>query len=255
MLWYKAWLETRWRFLIGLAVLMCSAAGVVLAYPRMVELMGMVPAIDTGGELGRQIRESLELARDYRGYVWSQWFLKNMSQQWVLFAALLGTGGLLSRHAGGGTLFTLSLPVSRQRLFGIRAATGLAELLVLALVPSLLLPLLSPAVGHVYGLGDALIHASCLFVAGSVFFSLALLLSTVFNDMWRPWLIVVFGAVVLSLLEQMSHELSRYGLFRVISAESYFRGGNLPWLGLLAAAGVSVAALYAATTNITRRDF
>ena len=255
MLWYKAWLQTRWRFLIGLALLMCSAAGTVLAYPRMVELMKLVPNIDTGGALGRQIRESVELARDYRGYVWSQWFLKNMSQQWVLFATLLGTGGLLARNAGSGTLFTLSLPISRHQLVAIRAATGLAELLVLAIGPSLLLPVLSPAVGHTYGLGDAVIHALCLFVAGSVFFSLTFLLSTVFNDMWRPWLIVLCGAFVLALLEQVSPGFSRYGVSRVMSAESYFRGGGLPWLGLLASTVVSVAALYAATGNIARRDF
>ena len=52
---------------------------------------------------------------------------------WTLFAVLLGTGGLLSQASGGGALFTLSLPVSRNRLLGVRAATGLAELLVLAL--------------------------------------------------------------------------------------------------------------------------
>ena len=30
MLWYKSWLETRWRFLIGLVLLMLSACGTVL---------------------------------------------------------------------------------------------------------------------------------------------------------------------------------------------------------------------------------
>jgi hypothetical protein len=30
MLWYKAWLETRWRFVIGLVVLMASACALVL---------------------------------------------------------------------------------------------------------------------------------------------------------------------------------------------------------------------------------
>jgi hypothetical protein len=255
MLWYKTWLETRWRFLIGLALLACSAAGTVLAYPQMLKLMASMPDVDIRGELGRQVRESLELARDYRGYVWSQWFLKNMSPQWVLFAALLGTGGLLSQISGGGTLFTLSLPASRNRLLAVRAATGMAELLVLALVPSLLLPLLSPAVGHSYGIGDALIHALCLFLAGSVFFSLAFLLSTVFSDAWRPWLIVLCAAIVLGLLEQFSHGLSRYSVFRVMSAEVYFRSGGLPWLGLLASAAVSVAVLAAAARNIARRDF
>ena len=41
----------------------------------------------------------------------------------------------------------------------------LGELLVLAVVPSLLLPLLSPAVGQTYGVGDALVHGVCLFIA------------------------------------------------------------------------------------------
>jgi len=255
MLWYKTWLETRWRFLIGLVVLMCSAAGTVLAYPQMLKLIASMPEVDMGGEIGRQVRESVALARDYRGYVWSQWFLKNMSQQWVLFATLLGTGGLLSQASGGGTLFTLSLPASRNRLLGVRAATGLAELLVLALAPSLLLPALSPAIGHGYGIGDALIHGVCLFLAGSVFFSLAFLLSTVFSDAWRPWLIVLCVAIALALLEQVFRDLSRYSVFRVMSAEVYFRGGGLPWLGLLASAAVSAAALVAAARNIARRDF
>ena len=151
--------------------------------------------------------------------------------------------------------FTLSLPASRNRLVGVRAATGLAELLVLAVVPSLLLPILSPAIGQTYGLGDALVHSACLFIAGAVFFSLAFLLSTVFGDVWRPLLIVLCLAMVLAIFEQFFRDLSRYSLFRVMSAEIYFRGGGLPWLGLLASAAVSGVMLYAAARNIARQDF
>jgi len=255
MLWHKAWIETRWRFWIGLALLMLSAASTVLGYPHLLKLLPMVPDAELSGELGRQVREALELTRDYRSYIWSQWFLKNMSQLWLLFAALLGTGGLISHSSGGGTLFTLSLPVSRHRLVGTRVATGLAELFVLALVPALLIPVLSPSIGHGYGVGDALIHGVCIFIAGSVFFSLAFLLSTVFSDVWRPWLIVVCLAVALGLFDQVFPGLSRYSFYGVMSAEVYFRGGGLPWLGLLASAAVSVAVLNAATVNIARRDF
>ena len=255
MLWYKSWLETRWRFVIGLVLLMLSAAATVLAYPQVVKLLPMVSNVDLSGEIGRRVTESLELARDYRGYVWSQWFGQNMTQQWSLFAVLLGTGGLLAQASGGGALFTLSLPVSRNRLLGVRAATGLAELLVLAFVPSLLLPVLSPAIGQTYGIGDALVHSACMFIAGSVFFSLAFLLSTVFSDVWRPLLIVLCVAIVLALSEYVFPDLARYSLFRVMSAEVYFRGGGLPWLGLLASAAVSAAMLYAATRNIARQDF
>ncbi len=144
MLWYKSWLETRWRFAIGLAILILSAVGTVLAYPRVVKLLPLVPSVVDSGEVGRRLLEIAALSRTYRGYVWAQWLRQNMTQMLALFAALLGTGGLLSQSSGGGAFFTLSLPVSRDRLLGVRAATGLAELFALAFIPSLVLPLLSP---------------------------------------------------------------------------------------------------------------
>jgi hypothetical protein len=67
MLWYKSWLETRWRFVTGALLVMASAASVVFTYPRVLELMPLVPSASVGGELGRQIREAVELAREYRG--------------------------------------------------------------------------------------------------------------------------------------------------------------------------------------------
>src|SRR5262249_39097757 len=159
-------------------------------------------------------------------------------QLWALLAVALGSGGLLSQASGGGALFTLSLPVSRNRLAGVRAATALAELLVLAFIPSLLLVAFSPAVEQHYGVGDALVHSTCLFVAGSVFFGLAFLLSTVFGDVWRPALIVLCVVFALLFFEQVFRGLP-VSLFRVMSGEAYFRAGRLPWAGLLASATAS----------------
>jgi ABC-2 type transport system permease protein len=255
MLWYKAWLETRWRFLIGLGLLMCAAAAIVFAYPQVRKLIPLTSTIDTSGELGRQVAEQSALARDYRGYIWSQWFRQNMRQLWALFAALLGTGGLLAQTSGGGALFTLSLPVSRRRLLGTRAATALAELAVLAIVPSMLLPLLSPAVGETYSLADVLVHAACMFLAGSTLFSLTFLLSTVFNDVWRPPLIVLCLAFLMSLVRLSVGGPSSASLLGVMTGETYFRGGGLPLAGLFVSAIVSVGLLYAATRNIARQDF
>ena len=121
MLWRKAWVETRWRFLIGLALLVCSVAATVFTYPQVRKLLPLVPK-GFHGELGRRIEEAAELARSFSGFVWAQWYRQNGSQMVTLFAAILGTAGVLSRSNGG--LFTLSLPVSRERLLGVRAATG-----------------------------------------------------------------------------------------------------------------------------------
>ena len=255
MLWHKSWVDTRWRFLIGLGLLMLGATGAVLAYPKFLRVLALVPNVEVEGELGRRIREGAELGRSYHGYLWSQWLRQSMTNMLSLFAVLLGTGGLFSQGAGRGTLFTLSLPVTRKELLGVRAATGLAELLALAVVPQLLLPLLSPAVGQSYGIVDALVHGACFFVAASVLFSAASLLSTMFADVWRPALIVCGVAAVVGICEPFIGVLSRYSLFGVMNGERYFRGGGLPWLGLLASAAVSAVMLFAASRNIARQDF
>src|SRR4029077_6040335 len=115
MLWYKSWLETRWRFLIGLVLLICSAAVTVFTYPRVLQLLPLLPA-HADGEIGRRILEAAALVREYRGYVWSEWFRKNLLETWTLLAVLLGTGGSLMPASGGAALFTLSVAAPRDRI-------------------------------------------------------------------------------------------------------------------------------------------
>jgi hypothetical protein len=255
MLWYKSWLETRWRFVIGLALLMVMAAGTVIQYPAVVKLLPIADAVDRSGPFGRIISQAAEVQREFRGFVWWQWFRQNLTQTSTLFAILLGSGGLLSRSSGGAALFTLSLPLSRNALLAVRAATGLAELLVLAFVPSLLIPLLSPAIGESYSLGAVLVHGVCVFAGGTVFFSLALLLSTVFSDLWRPLLLACAAAVVLAIVEQLPGGASRVGVFHAMTGEAYFRSGALPWPGLVVSAAASAALLFGARASFAHRDF
>src|SRR5262245_13066475 len=225
MLWYKSWLDTRWRFLIGVAIVVLSASGTVIAYPRVARLIPALGPIDASGELGRRISEAAELARSYRGYVWSQSFRQNLLQMATLFAALLGSGSPLTRGSRGAALFTLSLPVTRERLLTVRAWAGLAELLVLCIAPALVLTLLSPGIGQSYSIVDALVHAFCMFVASTVFFSLSFLLSTVFSDMWRPFLLACGVAVVIAVVTVAAPELATYSIFNVMTGEAYFWRG------------------------------
>ena len=66
---------------------------------------------------------------------------------------------------------------------------------------------------------------------------------------------MVCVATVLAFAGLAFPDLSRYGIFGLMSGEVYFRGGGLPWLGLLASAAVSIALYYAAGVNFARRDF
>ena len=252
MLVYKSWLDTRWRFLIGLAVLGVAACGIVFQYPLVQKMFPTIGAMNVpDGPITTAIEDAINIARTYRGFVWQQWFGENLTYLGTLFAALLGSGSPLS-GSGRGVLFSLALPVSRSRWLSARAATGLAEVFALVVVPSLAIALLSPLIGQRYGVGDAVVHALCLFVVAAVFFSLALVLSTAFNDLWRPLLLTCLVAIGAGVAEQI---LVIDGLFAVMSAESYFLEGSLPWVGLLVSVVLTLALLYAAAANVARRDF
>ena len=263
MLWYKAWLDTRWRFLIGLVVLALAAAGCVLAYPRVMQVIAAVgnsdeavSAIAGSSPVAREnIALTLHAAATYRGYIWSQLFHNELPQLWCLFAIVIGSGGILSQASRGEGLFTLSLPISRQQLVMSRVGIALIELLALAMVPAMLLPLLSPAVHQTYSLRDAAVHALFLFGGGTVFFSAAFALATVFEQFWLPPLIMLAIAAVITFARAVAPDLARYSVAPILSAEGYFRGSGWPWPGLLAMLALSAGFLALAMRNVTRRDF
>jgi hypothetical protein len=256
MVWYQSWLDTRWRFLIPLAVLVVNIWGLILEYPHVAGLLRTVQiqadALSQTGALGRTILESVAAERTYRGYIWYQWFRNNLSQLGTLFAILLGSGSLLSGSTGTGTMFTLSLPASRNGWLAARAALGLAESVALAVIPSIAIVLLSPLAGQQYAIADAVVQSLCVFIVGAMFFSLAFLLSTMFNDMWRPLLVAGGVAIVVSVCES---QFALNGPFRVMSAASYFAAGSVPWLGLLLSVLIAGALLYGAARNVARHDF
>jgi hypothetical protein len=258
MLWHKAWLETRGRFLGGLALSLIVGFGVIYdfrATERLVPIIRNIDpsVLDTSGLVGGALKESIAAQQTFRGFVWWQWYRQNLTYLVVIFGALLGAGGLLAK-SGGATLFTLSLPVSRNRVLGTRAAIGLAELLALAIVPSLVLPVLAPSIGQSYSVTDVLVHGLCMFVVGSVFFSLAALLSNEYADLWRPVLIACIVAAVLGMIEYVP-AIAPYGIFHVMNGETYYRNAGLPWIGLLVSAGITVALLRTAAVTLAQRDF
>jgi ABC-type transport system involved in multi-copper enzyme maturation permease subunit len=255
MLWRKAWLETRGRFVAALLILTVLAGAKVYEYvvtQRMMPLAEAVLSRADSSPLGTAIREAVEVQREFRGFIWYNGFADNLTQLGVLFAVLLGCGGLLAEAKKGSALFTLSLPVTRRQLFGARVGTGLTQCFVLAMVPPLAVPLLAPAIGQSFSVIDALAHGLCLFVVGAMFFSLASFLSTLFGDLWRPLLIAILIACLAAAVQFVAPQL---GLFKVMSGESYFRNGTLPWMGFITTAVLASALLYGAAETLERRDF
>jgi len=252
MLWQKSWLDTRWRFLVPLFVVMVNIWGLVMAYTGVANVLPTVHADAVGsGSFGRLVQEAILAERTYPGFIWYQWFQQNLLNMATLFAVLLGSGNLLSGPSGG-TTFTLSLPASRGRWLAVRAILGGGELLAIVAVPSLAISILSPLVGQHYAVSSALVHTLCAFVVAGMFFCLAFFFSTMFADTWRPLLFAIGIAIVAGVVES---ELGVYGAFRVMSGAEYFWTGHVPWIGLTMCAAISAALLYAAAVSVARKDF
>jgi hypothetical protein len=247
VLWYKTWLDTRWRFLLGLAFASLAACGVVAFFDEARQLLQTrTMDLSSDNPLEQALREQLEAVQTFRGYVWFQWFDQNFSFLASVFAALLGSGAPLST-SGRGLLFSLALPVSRARWMTTRLSLGLAELFALCLLPALVIVLVAPLFGERFPLVDAIVYSICAFVASSVLFGVASLLSTAFNDAWRP--------LLFTLLLGLAVGLARLGFFDVMSAAGYFTGESFPWLGLGVCVALTAGLLYTAVVNVERRDF
>ena len=250
MLWHKAWVDTRWRFLLALALLLVLACGSSMTFPRVRDFLGSIELpVVADEEAAAAFRESLELTRTFRGYAWSNWFAQSFPVLLTLMAALLGSGSPLVK-GGSGALFSLALPVPRGRWIGTRAGTALAELFVLALAPSLVFAALAPVVGEQFAVTEALAYGLSAFVGASLFLGLAVFQSTLFNDVWRPLLLTCVGALAIGVI--VPHD---YGLFRAMGGQTYYFPGTLEWPQLLVSIAIASGLIYAATANVARRDF
>src|SRR5262245_2298473 len=254
MLWHKAWLDTRWRFVLALAALFVFACGTVMSFPTVQRLAaGVSPEQITGdASLQQEIRESLEVSRTFAGYAWSEWFADYFPKLLTLVAALLGSGSPLVK-SGSGALFSLALPASRGRWIITRAGLGVAELLAVALVPSIAISVLGPLVGEQFSMADAVIYGFCGFVVASLFFSVAVFLSTTFNDVWRPVLLTCLAAIAVAAIGVALPE--NRGLYAAMAGRTYFYDGSVPWPELLLCVVAAPALVYAAVANVARRDF
>ena len=232
MLWYKAWLETRSRFLISLVGMVALCSVVVLHGDRNV--------ID-------------EVSADYYNYVFFT-VHQILVMMWALAVTLIMMGGLLREKATGSSAFTLALPVSRTRLMMVRICMGLAQAVVLAIVPWTAMFTVGSIFGKTHSVSQAAFYLVLLLGGGLVFFAMAVLISSLISGEYTAP-VVSFGAVIVTAVALSSAALRRYNPWEFMTGSEYLnRQTNLlllpiPWLraviyvflaGLLLALSVKV---------------
>src|SRR5215813_5184977 len=182
MIWYKAWLETRFGvaflFVLFTFVFLVAGAGVRLG-------AGAVPA----NKAPRP--EELLIAADAFSF--------------ALIGAAISLAGTGIKTPSGGfqnikglhgsTLYTLSLPVSRLRLIVVRTVVGLLEMAVVIVVFTELAWRIFPQTGQ-NTMGEIFAHFVVTVICASTFYCLSLFLGTFLDDALR----LPAGMTVLALL-------------------------------------------------------
>ena len=213
MLWYKAWLETRSRFLISLIGMVVLCSLFVLHLDRNVVY---------------------EVTSDYYNYVLFSGH-QILVMMWVLAVALIMMGGLLREKATGSSAFTLALPVSRKRLMMVRIGTGLTQALMLAIVPWVAMFSVSSIFGKTRSFSQAAYYLVLLLGGGLLFFAVAVLVSSLISGEYTGP-VVSFGAVIATAVALSGAALRPYSPWGFMTGSEYLnRQTNLlslpiPWL-------------------------
>jgi hypothetical protein len=236
MLWYKAWLETRSRFLISLGGILgiCSA--------RVLRMDGLGDSAVS----------------------WYYFALQQTHEQlcmfWVLAVMLLMMGGLVREKAVGASAFTLALPVSRTRLMGVRISMGLIEAMALAIVPWAVMFLIAITTGKANSVSWALFHVVLLAGGGSLFFAFALLISSLVEGEYTAPAVSLGVALAVTMVLG-DKPLTAYNPFNFMVGREYLDKltttivGTMPWLRLTVT--ILIATLFTGISikAIQRREF
>ena len=253
MLWHKAWLETRWRFISAMVILTMLAGSSVYGYLAIAAIAAELastpasPVAESSG-VAAAIREAIEVQKDFRGFIWYRTFRDNLMNMGVFFAILLGCGGLLSESSKGSALFTLVVAGDTQaaarracghrpraaasrsrwcrrwsfRSSRRRSASGSASLMRWPMA------------------------CAC---------SLSQRCSSAWRRSCRRSSPISGGRCssavgIACLLAIASFAVPQLDVFSVMSGESYFKTGSLPWAGFLTSAVIATALLYSAAETL-----
>jgi hypothetical protein len=229
MIWYRAFLETRGRFCLALAMLTFMA---LVFSPR----------------------DATKIANSFLDSA-----AANTPLLWGMFAIMMAGAGINTqtsfsrRHGVHGSIFyTLSLPVSRRKLLLTRAAVGYAASFLLAIAACLIFWIASPGLRTLVTLDDLLTYATSLFVGTSVFYSFSVLLAIFLDEVWQFY---ASAALCMAALMIRPFAGTDWDIFRLVGAKSIPAIDGIWWPGFLGCLLLSGFVLLAAVRLVERREY
>jgi hypothetical protein len=213
MLWKKGWYETRTRLLFVLAVVV------------VITVLAMDPAPAAAG-LGPLVGATTIPA--------------------MLAALLLAGAGVKTQLGGlqrskglhGSMYYTLSLPVTRTRLFNVRVSLGLAETAVIQVLTYSAIWSVQPAIRANPAASDLFKHGVAAFFCVTAVYSLGVFFAAFLDDVYQHWatIFTVVGTIV--ILSRVPLPASMDALL-VLSLASPLNTHTMPWIAMAVLLGLS----------------
>ncbi len=241
MLWYKAWLETRARFLaclVGTTIIV----GFFVYHAESI------------------IRPEGRSARYTNGLMfYAQGYLMGI---WILCVVLLAMGGLMRERAMGTSSFTLALPVSRTRMSGIRIAVGFLQAIALGVVPWAVILSITRFEESPVRFSQAGFYLLLLISGGLIFFAFAILISALIEGEYTAPALT-YGLTIFSVLLFGSvGRLRPYAdIWRFMGGDNHLNhttwmlSGPIPWPGVIACVTIAALMLLISIAVIQKREF
>jgi F0F1-type ATP synthase membrane subunit c/vacuolar-type H+-ATPase subunit K len=233
MLWYKAWLETRWRF----AFLVGSILVVWLA-PLWISSTGVPPGVPAAKQwMGLQLGSVLL-------YIFTAIYLAGSGiNSQTLYAATSGFHGSM--------LFTLSLPVSRRRLLFVRAGLGALLTCILVAIMAGYILLRRPEATSAL---QSLVYLTRAIVCTMPVYALSVLVACVLDEMWQ-FMSACFVWVAVFLLQARVEVVSRVSPLRGMSLNCYPITAPMPWAPVAVSLVLTGVLLSLSVLVLQRKDY
>jgi hypothetical protein len=229
MLWYKGWLETRFKVL--------AVAG----------LLGLILT----SAYSRGVRTPVGI----QSFIVSAMYLGVMIP--VMFAgagittqlALRATQGL---H--GSMMFTLSLPASRLRLLAVRAGLGWLEMAAAFGVWCCALWILFPVLRDVATAAQLFEHEVALVACASGLYAINVFLATFLDDLWRTYGSMIASGALWWLSDHTPLPASA-NIFQAMGEGSPLFAHAMPWTAMTFSLSLAAILFLAALKIVQAREY
>jgi ABC-2 type transport system permease protein len=244
MYWYKCWCEVRTRVLVSVLALTVACVFIVFYQQTM--------------------RGDADISVSYAAYIWKTIYNSFGRDLFVIMSIAMASGGLLQERPQGTLGFTLALPISRWQAIATRAFVGYLGIVAMALVPAIVVPLLSPQVGQHYPASQALQFSLLWACSGAAIYALTAFLAYLMEGEYSAMLVSIPALMIYGAALQLPwlSRMPSLDIFHLMNGEDmaffdearHLITGSLPLITLSVTLAVSCFFIYMAGRRMQKRD-